>query len=84
MLDFVEYLFSINPSRPTHNKYNAKCKCVRVIMPRSRRGDTAETNNFSVWPNDDIRTVTMSTENYGLAVACLFSSLLWHYNIHPI
>ena len=45
-------------------------------MPRSRRGDTAETNNFSVWPNDDIRTVTMSTENYGLAVACLFSSLL--------
>ena len=45
-------------------------------MPRSRRDDTAETNNFSVWPNDDIRTVTMSTENYGLAVACLFSSLL--------
>ena len=37
-------------------------------MPRSRRGDTAETNNFSVWPIDDIRTVTMSTENYGLAV----------------
>ena len=36
----------------------------------SRRGDTAETNIFIVWPNDDIRTVTMSTENYGLAVAC--------------
>ena len=45
-------------------------------MPRSRRGDTAETNNFSVWPNDDIRSFTMSTENYGLAVAYLFSSLL--------
>ncbi len=28
--------------------------------------DTAETNNFIVWPNDDIRTVAMSTENYGL------------------
>ena len=37
-------------------------------MPRSRRGETAETNNFSVWPNDDIRTVTMSTENYCLLV----------------
>ena len=36
----------------------------------SRRVDSAETNNFIVWPNDDIRTVTMSTENYGLAVAC--------------
>ena len=36
----------------------------------SRRIDTAETNNFIVWPNDDIRTVAMSTENYGLAVAC--------------
>ena len=36
----------------------------------SRRVDTAETNNFIVWPNDDIRTVTMSTENYGLAVDC--------------
>ena len=32
--------------------------------------DTAEINNFIVWPNDDIRTVAMSTENYGLAVAC--------------
>ena len=30
------------------------------------RVDTAETNNFIVWPNDDIRTVAMSTENYGL------------------
>ena len=30
----------------------------------------AETNNFIVWPNDDIRTVAMSTENYGLAVSC--------------
>ena len=29
-----------------------------------------ELNNFIVWPNDDIRTVAMSTENYGLAVAC--------------
>ena len=36
----------------------------------SRQVDSAETNNFIVWPNDDIRTVTMSTENYGLAVAC--------------
>ena len=36
----------------------------------SRRVDSAETNNFIVWPNDDIRTVIMSTENYGLAVAC--------------
>ncbi len=36
----------------------------------SRRIDTAETNNFIVWPNDDIRTVAMSTENCGLAVAC--------------
>ena len=36
----------------------------------SRRIDTAEINNFTVWPNDDIRTVAMSTENYGLAVAC--------------
>ena len=40
----------------------------------SRRVGTAETNNFIVWPNDDIRTVAMSTENYaifyGLAVAC--------------
>ena len=36
----------------------------------SRRAETAETNNFIVWPNDDIRTVAMSTENYGLAVAC--------------
>ena len=36
----------------------------------SIRVDTAETNNFIVWPNDDIRTVAMSTENYGLAVAC--------------
>ena len=36
----------------------------------SRRVDSAETNNFIVWPNDDIQTVTMSTENYGLAVAC--------------
>ena len=35
----------------------------------SRRIDTAEINNFFVWPNDDIRTVAMSTENYGLAVA---------------
>ena len=35
----------------------------------SRRVDTAEINNFIVWPNDDIRTVAMSTENYGLAVA---------------
>ena len=33
-------------------------------MPRSRRGDTAETNNFSVWPNDDIRTVTIITMSY--------------------
>ena len=33
----------------------------------SRRVDLAETNNFIVWPNDDIRTVTMSTETY---VAC--------------
>ena len=32
----------------------------------SRRVDTAETNNFIVWPNDDIRTVAMSTENDGL------------------
>ena len=31
----------------------------------SRRIDTAEINNFIVWPNDDIRTVAMSTENYG-------------------
>ena len=36
----------------------------------SKRVDLAETNNFIVWPNDDIRTVAMSTENYGLAVAC--------------
>ena len=36
----------------------------------SRRIDTAEINNFIVWPNDNIRTVAMSTENYGLAVAC--------------
>ena len=36
----------------------------------SRRIDTAKTNNCIVWPNDDIRTVAMSTENYGLAVAC--------------
>ena len=36
----------------------------------SKRIDTAEINNFIVWPNDDIRTVAMSTENYGLAVAC--------------
>ena len=36
----------------------------------SRRVDTAEINNFIVWPTDDIRTVAMSTENYGLAVAC--------------
>ena len=36
----------------------------------SRRIDTAEINNFIVWPNDDIRSVAMSTENYGLAVAC--------------
>ncbi len=35
----------------------------------SRRADTAETNYFIVWPNDDIRTVAMSTENYGLAVS---------------
>ena len=40
------------------------------IELNSRRVDSAETNNFIVWPNDDIRTVTMSTENYGLAVAC--------------
>ncbi len=36
----------------------------------SRRVDTAETNNFIVWPNDELRTVAISTENYGLAVAC--------------
>ena len=36
----------------------------------SRRIDTAETNNFIVWPNDELRTVAISTENYGLAVAC--------------
>ena len=30
----------------------------------SRRIDTAETTNLIVWPNDDIRTVAMSTENY--------------------
>ena len=36
----------------------------------SRRAETAETNNFIVWPNDNIRTVAMSTKNYGLAVAC--------------
>ena len=41
--------------------------CLEV---NSIRVDTAETNNFIVWPNDDIRTVAMSTENYGLAVAC--------------
>ena len=35
----------------------------------SIRVDTAKTNNFIVWPND-IWTVAMSTENYGLAVAC--------------
>ena len=40
--------------------------CLEV---NSIRVDTAETNNFIVWPNDDIRTVAMSTENYGLAVA---------------
>ena len=40
------------------------------LEPNSRRIDTAEINNFIVWPNDDIRTVAMSTENYGLAVAC--------------
>ena len=33
-----------------------------------RRIDTAEINNFIVWPNDDI--YAKSTENYGLAVAC--------------
>ena len=44
---------------------------VRSSMHRTnRRGDTAETNNCIVWPNDDIRTVIMSTENHGLAVAC--------------
>ena len=32
--------------------------------------DSVETNNLIVWPTDDIRTVTMSTENYGLAIAC--------------
>ena len=53
-------MFSINPSIHL-------CKRVRIIMPRtSRRGDTAETNIFIVWPNDDIRTVTISTDNYGL------------------
>ena len=32
----------------------------------SRRIDTAEINNFIVWPNDDIRTVAMSV--FGLGV----------------
>ena len=41
--------------------------CLEV---NSIRVDTGETNNCIVWPNDDIRTVAMSTENYGLAVAC--------------
>ena len=40
------------------------------IELNSRRVDTAELNNVIVWPTDDIWTVTMSTENYGLAVAC--------------
>ena len=31
------------------------------MLRTSRQGDTAETNIFIVWPNDDIRTVTMST-----------------------
>ena len=61
-------------------------KRVRIIMPRtklnSRRGDTPETNNFIVWPNDDIRTVTMSTENYGLAVACF--QVYYGIKIHQI
>ena len=56
--------------------------CLEV---NSIRVDTAETNNFIVWPNDDIRTVAMSTENYGLAVACFQVYLiLWHYKIHQI
>ena len=56
-------------------------------MPRtSRRGDTAETNIFIVWPNDDIRTVTMSTDNYGLAVACfqVYCGMMTKYTQHNI
>ena len=49
---------------------NVNAFVLLCIELNSRRDDSAETNNFIVWPNDDIRTVTMSTENYGLAVAC--------------
>ena len=47
---------------------NVNAFVLLCLKLNSRRVDTAETNNFIVWPNDDIRTVTMSTEKYGLAV----------------
>ena len=54
---------------------NAFVLLLLCLELNSRRAKTAETNNFIVWPNDDIRSrnVAMSTEIYGLAgggVAC--------------
>ena len=48
---------------------NVNAFVLLLCLELNRRIDTAEINNFIVWPNDDIRTVAMSTENYGLAVS---------------